>query len=99
NTSALTIAQIPDSLYYNDLSVELQEYANGNLVNTTQLDKVDGNLEGLVKDTGIFANSPNILYKTMQPLNPNSYYNLVITKPDNGTQTTASTAIIDTFRI
>jgi hypothetical protein len=99
NTSALAIAQIPDSLYYNDLSVELQEYANGNLVNTIQLDKIDGNTEGLVKDTGIFANSPNILYKTTQTLNQDSRYNLVITKPDNGSQTNASTSIINDFQI
>lgn len=99
NTSALEIAQIPDSLYYEDLSVELHEYSNGNLVSTTQLDKVDGNSEGFVKDTGIFANSPNILYKTTQTLNQDSRYNLVITKPDNGSQTTASTAIINDFVI
>lgn len=99
NTNALSIAQIPDSLYYKDLSVELEEYSNGNLVNTTQLEKVDGNSEGLVKDTGIFANSPNTLYKTTQTLNQDSRYNLVITKPDNGSQTTASTAIINNFQI
>jgi len=99
NTSALSIAQIPDSLYYNDVSVELEEYSNGNLVNTTQLEKVDGNAEGLVKDTGIFANSPNILYKTTQTLNQNSRYNLVVTKPDNGSQTTASTSIINDFQV
>jgi hypothetical protein len=86
-------------LYYNDLSVELQEYVNGNLVSTTLLDKVDGNSEGLVKDTGIFADSPNILYKTTQALHPDSRYNLVVTKPDNGSQTTASTAIINDFPI
>src|SRR5437868_9126208 len=63
NTNALTIAQIPDSLYYNELNVELQQYTNHQLVNSFPLVKVDGNSEGLVKDTGIFAQSPNILYK------------------------------------
>src|SRR5947207_9325485 len=43
STSALTIAQNPDSLYYNDLTVVLEDNANGS---TIQMEKVDGNLEG-----------------------------------------------------
>lgn len=47
----------------------LEEYQNSALVKTIQLTKVDGNLEGYVKDTGIFAQAPNILYKTKETLN------------------------------
>src|SRR5437763_8212539 len=65
STNALTIAQNPDSLYYKELNVALYDNITGT---TIQLEKVDGNLEGLVKDTGIFANSPNTLYKTTQSL-------------------------------
>ncbi|MBK9108011.1 MAG: DUF4249 family protein [Saprospiraceae bacterium] len=58
--SASTIAQNPDSLYYNDPLVKI--------VNLTQskeytLSKVDGNLEGFTRNSGPFAQSPNILYK------------------------------------
>ncbi|MCY7408652.1 MAG: hypothetical protein LH473_00120 [Chitinophagales bacterium] len=98
-TSAYTIAQIPDSLFYNDLTVELQEYNGTLLVKTIELNKVDGNDEGLVKDTGIFAQSPNYLYKTKEVLNQSHTYKLLVTKPDNGKQITASTAIIDDFSI
>ncbi len=60
NTSAFTIAQIPDSLYYENAAVSLRRVST----NTTfPLVKVDGGLEGLPRDTGIFADSPNYLYK------------------------------------
>lgn len=98
-TNALLIAQNPDSLYYKDLTVELQEFSNGNLVNTIQLEKVDGNTEGLVKDTGIFANTPNTLYKTTQTLNQDDSYTLNATEQDNGTQITATTKIVNDFSI
>ena len=99
NTSALEIAQNPDSLYYKDLNVELQEYSNGNLVKTTLLDKVDGSTEGLVKDTGIFANMPNTLYKTKEPLNQDNSYTLLVTEPDNGKQITSTTELINDFTV
>jgi hypothetical protein len=98
-TSALTIAQIPDSLYYDELSVELQEYNGSSLIKTIQLTKVDGNEEGFIKDTGIFAQSPNFLYKTKEKLNQSSTYTLSITESDNSKQITASTPIIDDFSI
>ncbi|MEO5675880.1 MAG: DUF4249 family protein [Chitinophagales bacterium] len=97
STSALLIAQNPDSLYYADLNVVLEEYSNGDLVNTIELEKVDGNMEGLVKDTGIFASSPNTLYKTKQSLNKDHDYTLVATEPDNGRQITASTKVVNDF--
>jgi len=98
-TDAYQIAQIPDSLYYQNLEVELQEYQNGQLKKTITLEKVDGNLEGLVKDTGIFAQAPNYLYKTKEILNQNSLYTLVITEPDSGKTVTASTEIVNDFTI
>jgi hypothetical protein len=66
NTSAFTIAQIPDSLYYdvNDINVFLERSDNGQRV---QMQRVDGNLEGYVRDTGIFAPAPNWLYKYKSP--------------------------------
>jgi len=66
NTSAFTIAQIPDSLYYdvNDINVFLERSDNGQRV---ELQRVDGNIEGYVRDTGIFAAAPNWLYKYKSP--------------------------------
>ncbi|MBK8955630.1 MAG: DUF4249 family protein [Saprospiraceae bacterium] len=58
--AASTIAQNPDSLYFANPEVKI--------INLTQsaeytLTKVDGNLEGFVRNSGPFATSPNILYK------------------------------------
>lgn len=62
-TNAFLLAQIADSLYYNNAVVTLEKNNDGTIYT---LDRVDGNLEGYVRDTGIFANSPNYLYKILQ---------------------------------
>ncbi|MFZ1677488.1 MAG: hypothetical protein WAT91_09450 [Saprospiraceae bacterium] len=68
-TSAYVIAQIPDSLYYKNVTVTLKRINNGQVFT---LQRVDGNLEGYPRDTfrtsnpdsaGIFAVKPNYLYK------------------------------------
>lgn len=60
--SALEIAKNPDSLYYKDLDVKL---IHNNTGNEYSLKEVDGNLEGYVKEEGVFAQSPNTLYKIL----------------------------------
>lgn len=57
-TSALDLAQIADSLYYDNPSVAI---VHDGL--QYQLERVDGNLEGYVRDQGVFAQAPNYLYK------------------------------------
>ena len=56
------IAQNPDSLYYNNITVKLVRLSNGV---EYILNKVDGNLEGYVREEGVFADSPNFLYKLL----------------------------------
>ena len=60
NTSALNIAQIPDSLYYENATVTLKRVNTGTVFT---LERVDGDLEGYPRESGIFADSPNYLYK------------------------------------
>ncbi|MBA3647017.1 MAG: DUF4249 family protein [Chitinophagales bacterium] len=98
-TSALTIAQNPDSLYYADLNVSLEEYQNGNLINTLQLIKVDGNSEGYSKDPGIFSNALNYLYKTTQTLNQNSQYKIIIGNENSSKVVSSITEVINDFRV
>ena len=60
--NANAIAQNVDSLYYDPSTVTVQLQK----VNTGQrftLQRVDGNLEGYVRQSGPFANAPNYLYK------------------------------------
>lgn len=58
--SAFDVAQIPDSLYYKDVTVQLIRVRNNERFTLT---KVDGNTEGYVRKDGIFAKAPNYLYK------------------------------------
>lgn len=80
NTSALLIAQEPDSLYYDNISVELEEInENGAVEFSFPLNLIDANLDGYEKPEGIFADTPNYVYKTTEILNPERRYNLVVT--------------------
>ncbi len=60
NGDALKMAQNPDSLYYPAASVQLLRLSNAQVFN---LRKIDGNKEGYPRQTGIFATSPNWLYR------------------------------------
>ena len=98
-TSALEIAQISDSLFYKSLTVSLDHLdPAGNVVASYPLTKVDGNLEGLTKDTGVFANTPNYLYKTNQPIS-SGIYRINVVKTDDGKTVTATTDVIGDFTV
>jgi len=99
NKSAFEIAQIADSLYYPEsaISVWLLRTSNNTRV---QLQRVDGNLEGHVRDEGIFADQPNWLYKVKgYPLVPGEKYRLVIQRSDGRADITAETTIPKDFTI
>jgi hypothetical protein len=82
NINAYTQAKIPDSIYYAPGTITATLYQidtnTGNILATLPLSRVDGNLEGFVMDTGTFATSPNILYKTKHALADGATYKLVI---------------------
>jgi hypothetical protein len=60
--NAESIARIPDSLYYGpeEATVVLQKVSNGQRF---VLQRVDGEAEGYPRREGVFAQSPNVLYK------------------------------------
>jgi hypothetical protein len=98
-TSAITIAQIADSLYYDNITVQLQVFqANGTGGNAYQLQRVNAEDEGFTREDGVFSTAPNYLYKFTQPLNQNLTYRLVITKND-GEEVKAETGICEDFEI
>ncbi len=80
SVSAFEIAQRPDSIYYDqNVLVEIEKVETGQRI---ALERVDGNLEGLVRDEGVFADDPNILYRFSDsdlPLDINEEYRLIIT--------------------
>lgn len=95
-TNALQIAQIADSLYYpvNAIDVYLERGSNGQRY---QLHRVDGNLEGYVRQGGIFATQPNWLYKTKETLLEGETYRFIMIRADGNPDVTAETTLPATF--
>lgn len=98
NKSGLDMAKQYDSSYYTNIDVKIKEIdpLTRNTVNTYTLQRVDMNLEGYPKDSGVFFTGPNYAYKLKQPLHPQYKYRLVITNNDSHEVDSAETAIIDT---
>lgn len=64
-TSALELAQRPEALYFEGIEVELvRERDQASFI----LDEVDGSQIGLERASGIFATTPNVLYKIDQQI-------------------------------
>lgn len=94
NTSALDIAQRPDSLYYENATVSLKRVNNGQVF---QLQRVNGDLEGYPRDGGVFAQTPNWLYKikaNVINLVIGEKYELVVDRGDGSPVVTAETIIL-----
>ncbi|HHB78796.1 MAG TPA: DUF4249 family protein [Saprospiraceae bacterium] len=92
--NALHFTGNPDSIYYQNAQVSLVNLANGSVF---PMKKVDGNLEGYVRDTGIWAQAPNYLYKIKSDeinLIQGDEYQIVIEKGDNQPTTKAQTQVI-----
>ena len=97
NTSALDIAQIPDSLYYDNATVQMQKVGSSEPPIIFQ--RVDGNEEGIFREEGVFTNAPNYLYKYEFPTGQNwdqgATYELQINRGDQLPLVTASTVILN----
>ncbi len=100
NKGALLVAQDADSLYHQSvLAVVLEEWKNSVLINSYPLNKIDGSDDNLIKENGIFASSPNFLYKTTAPILENTdddtyLYKLKISNTKNGQLVSAETPIV-----
>ena len=95
----LLLAQNSDSIYYKNLEVQIEEISNGTVVKTTPLTRVDLNLEGYKKDSGIFAASPNYAYKLKQALNSSRTYRLRVKNLNTGKEIVGETDIIDSTQL
>lgn len=62
STSALVLAQDPSNFFYDDLQVIMTNEASGTAV---QLQRIDGAVDGYPREDGVFADSPNYLYKVV----------------------------------
>ncbi len=98
--SALVLAQDSEEIYYGEeLSARLERYDNGVFAGSFPLIRVDGDSLGRSKDPGIFAENPNILYRHVGQLNPESTYRVVAEAPDLGISINAETGLIEDFPI
>ena len=95
--SVLEIAQIADSLYYNENAISVWLENTGTQARVP-LYRVDGNLEGYVRDSGLFADRPNWLYRTSGPfVTAGKTYELVIERNDGKPDITAQTVVPGDF--
>jgi len=93
-TSALEIAQNPDSFYYqNDVEVYLEKKSNGQRIDLvkTEIAPLD--------DDGDFATTPNIIYKFTEALNANETYVLHFNNTLTGKTATSETPVVNDFLI
>ena len=92
---ATQIAQIADSLYYDDkVKVQLQRLSNGQFFDLT---KVDGSLEGYPRQGGPFAQVPNYLYKIKASnilLKEGEKIRLLINRGEDKAPVTAETTVL-----
>lgn len=102
---ATVAAGLTDSIYYSDsIVVKLIGYFNGSRRDSFYLHKIDGNSIGLPKDSGLFANTPNILYKFNGTLKATEAYRLEVIRDgkmiahttDNGNVTLVNNFVINT---
>lgn len=97
--NALEVAQIADSLYYPESAIQVWIEQVGTNVRY-QLTRVDGNLDGYVREPGIFATSPNWLYKVKNAaLLPAATYRVVVKRTDGRPDITAETTLPGDFII
>ena len=96
-TSAFVLSKDPAQLYYNDITVKIRHLKTGK---DYILNRVDGNLEGFKRDTGVFADAPNYLYKIKKnELNfiPKDEYKFIVNKSDGVILTEATTKAITPY--
>lgn len=97
-SNAFDMAAESDSINFENATVVLNSYSEGNLVENIELTKVDATTTDLHpdKEEGIFANVPYILYHTDEELNENYTYEVVVTT-DQGEEVKAQTELVSDF--
>ena len=93
---ALIMAQDPDLLYYDTLTVFLDEYNNNALVRSIQLELDSVNRQ---KEAGAFTTEGFRLYRTQQTLNEDFEYRARIVKPGDVANVSARTLLVKDFSI
>ena len=98
--NARNIAQIPDSIYYDDnaVTVKLERLSNGQMY---ELERVDGRDEGYPRESGDFVSTPNYLYKlskSVVSLNGGTDFRIIIERQGEE-PATATSVILDEIEL
>lgn len=95
--NALTMAQVADSIYYPDiLDVQMVRIKDGSVMSSFPLTRFIGS----DKEGGVFASSPNVLYKSNgEVISRDSEYKIMVTNTQTGNIFSAQTPIVDSLRI
>jgi hypothetical protein len=95
--NALEMAKVGDSIYYPDnvIDVVLQRWKNNILIDSTIMVRDIS----LPKDPGIFANQPNVLYRSNDSVFKDSNYKLRIYNKQSGNVTYSETGIVGDISI
>ena len=99
NSSAYYLASDPDNLYYakDDLEVYLEEWKFGTFIKRLDVQYVDGDSLGIIKEEGVFASSPNILYRIISELDTFATYKLFIVENATSDTITSETNLVHSF--
>lgn len=92
NENALKVAQNPDSLFLKDARVTLLHINSGKLIELQRVNEIP-------KQPGVFAQDPNYLYKTTEPILENEPYKLVVESSLTGQKIQAVTWTLKKARI
>ncbi len=93
--SALEMARFEDSIYYPGATVMLERWSDGKLRDQFPMERIVAE----DRDSGIFLESPNYLYKVDAKLVGNSEYRLAIQIPSTGAEVSARTRVVSEFRV
>ncbi|MCB0707096.1 MAG: hypothetical protein KDC34_17390 [Saprospiraceae bacterium] len=92
--NAEDLALIPDSIYYENLTVEIQKLSTGERVT---LNRVNGDDIGIPRDSGAFVSSPNYLYTfdaADMPFSGGEDIRLLLNRGDDQPLITADASIV-----
>lgn len=90
--NALQVAKNPDSLFIKDARVSLLHINSGKIINLVRVNET-------IKEPGIFAQTPNYLYKTTEPIIENEPYKLFVESALTGQRIEAVTYTLKRARI
>lgn len=87
--------------YYgeNEISVFVEEWFGNTMTRNWKLEYVSGDSLNLLKDEGLFAESPNILYRFSAQLDYTANYRLIIQNHKTTEIVTAETALVQPFEV